>query len=481
MSSMHNDVWNSCLQIIKDNLPPEQYKTWFLPIKPLRLKNNVLTLQVPSQYFYEMIEAKFLKLLYMSIKSEIGQDARLEYSIVMESTSDSNPNPYSIKLPATDNNVTPNPSVKMPLFVEGDNTKEIPNPFVIPGLRKIQIHSQLNPAYTFENFIEGDCNRLARAAGYAIACNPGKSGFNPLFIYSQVGLGKTHLAQAIGLQVKKQFADKTVLYVNIEQFCQQFVDSIKSGNTNDFMHFYQMVDVLIVDDIQFIIGKDKTQEIFFHLFNYLHQKGKQLIITSDKAPVDYSSKSIDQRLLSRFKWGLAADLQPPDLETRIAILQNLVYKDGITMPEEVLEYLAYRITSNVRELEGALKSLMAQATLNKKAITLELAKQMIDKFVKSTERVISIDLIQKIVCDYFDIPLDSIMENTRKRPIVQARQIVMYYSKKYTKASLQSIGFQCGNKDHATVLHACKTVKNLIDTDKTFKSYIEDIDKRINY
>ena len=329
------------------------------------------------------------------------------------------------------------------------------------------------------NFIEGDCHRLARSAGYAVACNPGKTAFNPLFLYSAVGLGKTHLAQAIGLQVKNNFPEKTVLYVATEQFTQQFIDAVRSNNQNDFVHFYQMIDVLIIDDIHFLSGKEKTQDVFFHIFNHLHQKGKQLILTSDKPPVEL--KGLEPRLLSRFKWGLSADLQIPDLETRIAILKKRLYKDGIDMPFEVLEYLAYSITTNVRELEGALISLMAQSSLNKKAITIDLARQMIDKFVKNTAREISIDFIQKIVCDYFDIPVEAINSKTRKRDIVQARQLAMYYSKKHTKASLATIGLHCGNKDHATVLHACRTVNNLIETDKQFRTYVEEIEKRIKF
>jgi len=318
---------------------------------------------------------------------------------------------------------------------------------------------------------------LARSAGYAVAENPGKTSFNPLYIYSNVGLGKTHLAHAIGLQVKQNFPNKTVLYVTIEQFIVQYIESVRNNNQNDFVHFYQMIDVLIVDDIQFLSGKEKTQDVFFHIFNYLHQKSKQIIITSDKPPVEM--KGMEPRLLSRFKWGLAADLQMPDLETRIAILQKRVYNDGIEIPYEVLEYLAYSITNNVRELEGALISIMAQSSLNRKAITLDLARNMIDKFVKSTTREISIDYIQKVVCDYFNLPVDIINSKTRKREIVQARQLAMYFSKKHTKSSLATIGLHCGNKDHATVLHACRTINNLVETDKQFRTYVEDLDKKI--
>ncbi len=477
MKDLHAEVWENCLKVIRDNLNYQSFKTWFAPIKPIKLENNILTIQVPSQFFYEWLEEHYITLLKKTIRNELGPTGRLEYSIVMEGSYANDP--YTIKMPASNRKATNNPAVAMPIDLKNGNAKEIPNPFIIPGLKKIQVHSQLNESYSFDNFIEGDCNRLARSAGYAVACNPGKTAFNPLFIYSAVGLGKTHLSHAIGLQVKNSFPEKTVLYVATEQFIQQFIDAVRNNNQNDFLHFYQMIDVLIIDDIQWLSGKEKTQDVFFHIFNHLHQKGKQLVITSDKAPVEL--KGLEPRLLSRFKWGLAADLQVPDLETRIAILKKRIYKDGIAMPDDVLEYLAYSITTNVRELEGALISLMAQSSLNKKAITIELAKQMIDKFVKNTAREISIDFIQKIVCDYFGIPVDSINSKTRKRDIVQARQLAMYFSKKHTKSSLAAIGLVCGNKDHATVLHACRTVNNLIETDKQFRLYVEEIEKRIKF
>jgi chromosomal replication initiator protein len=253
---------------------------------------------------------------------------------------------------------------------------------------------------------------------------------------------------------------------------------VRNNDQNDFIHFYQMIDVLIIDDIQFFSGKEKTQDVFFHIFNHLHQSGKQLVLTSDKPPVEMIG--IEPRLLSRFKWGLAADLQAPDLETRIAILEKKLYVDGIEVPKDVIEYLAYSITNNIRELEGALTSLLAQSTLNKKAITLDLAKSMIDKFVKNTTREVSIDFIQKVVSDYFDLPIDLMKSKTRKREVVQARQIAMYFSKSLTKSSLANIGMHCGGKDHATVLHACRTVNNLMDTDKKFRSYIEELEKKIS-
>jgi chromosomal replication initiator protein len=476
MEKRATEVWEDCLKIIKDNIHYQSYKTWFVPIKALKLENDVLTIQVPSQFFYEWLEEHYIGLLKKTIKKELGAEGRLEYSIIMDNSFQST-EPYSIKVPTSNKRATRNPSVPMPIDINKGGAKEIPNPFIIPGLKKIKVNSQLVDSYSFDNFVEGDCNRLARSAGFAVSENPGRTAFNPLLIYSDVGLGKTHLAHAIGIQVKTNFPEKTVLYVSTEQFISQYIESVRNNNQNDFVHFYQMIDVLIIDDIQFLAGKEKTQDIFFHVFNHLHQNSQQIVITSDKPPIEL--KGMEPRLLSRFKWGLAADLQPPDLETRIAILQKRLYNDGIEMPEEVLEYLAYSINTNVRELEGAMISILAQSSLNKKAITLELAKQMIDKFVKSTAREISIDYIQKVVCDYFNISLEIINSKTRKREIVQARQLAMFFAKKHTKASLATIGLHCGNKDHATVLHACRTVNNLIDTDKQFRIYVEDLDKKI--
>jgi len=472
MEKTFEKVWQNCLDVIRDNVNQQSFKTWFEPIKPVKLNGSILTIQVPSQFFYEWLEEHYIDLIKKTINKELGPDGRLEYSIIMENNY-RNANPYTINIPAV-NARTKNPPVSMPIDL---NNNSIKNPFILPGLKKLNVESQLNPNYSFDNLVEGDCNRLARSAGFAVANKPGGTALNPLLIYGGVGLGKTHLANAIGLEIKRNFPNKTVLYVQSEKFCHQFVDAVKNNSHNDFIHFYQMIDVLIIDDVQFFAGKEKTQDIFFQIFNHLHQTGKQLVLTSDKSPIELIG--LEQRLLSRFKWGLSADMQVPNLETRIAILEKKIYADGIDMPKEVIEYLAYNITTNVRELEGALISLVAQSTLNRKAITLELARQMIDKFVKNTTREISIDFIQKIVSDYFNLPLELLKSKTRKREVVQARQIAMFFAKSMTKSSLASIGLQCGGKDHATVLHACRTVNNLIETDKKFRVYIDEIEKKI--
>jgi chromosomal replication initiator protein len=474
MEKAHEKVWRDCLSFIEDNLSASSFTTWFEPIVPVKLKNKVLTIQVPSQFFYEWLEEHYIELLKKAIQKELGPEGKLEYSVIIDNQNNSQ-KPYAIKIPTSSKKSLQNASISMPIDL---NQNTIRNPFVIPGLKKVNVDSQLNPNYSFENYIEGDCNRLARSAGYAVASKPGGTSFNPLLIYGNTSLGKTHLANAIGIEIKRNHPNKTVLYVTADKFTNQFIDSVRNNTTNDFVHFYQMIDVLIIDDVQFFAGKDKTQDVFFHIFNHLHQNGSQLVLTSDKSPVEL--QGMEQRLLSRFKWGLSADLQNPDLETRIAILNQKMYQDGIELPKDVVEYLAYSVTSNIRELEGALLSIIAQSSLNKKAITLDLAKQMIDKFVKSTAREVSIDYIQKVVCDYFNLPLELMKSKTRKREVVQARQIAMYFSKSLTKSSLATIGSHCGGKDHATVLHACRTVNNLIDTDKHFRVYITDIEKKIN-
>jgi|TARA_B100000131_G_scaffold285879_1_gene295465 chromosomal replication initiator protein len=468
----HIEIWANCLNIIKSNVSHQNFKTWFKPIIPISVKKNILTIQVPSVFFYEWLEENYITLLKKTIKKELGKEGKLEYHIVLAGSSGKKP--YVSKIPSSEQKSIRNNPVNIPLNI---GNSAIRNPFIIPGLQKININPQLNESYTFDAFVEGECNRLARSAGYAVSQNPGGTSFNPLFIYGGGGLGKTHLANAIGIEIKNGNSEKTVLYVSADKFQTQFVDAIMDNKKNDFVHFYQSIDILIIDDVQFLCGKEKTQDVFFHIFNHLHQNGKQIILTSDKPPVDIVG--MEQRLLSRFKWGLSADLQSPDLETRLAILKKKIKNDGIEIPYEVIEYIAYSITSNVRELEGALISLLAQSSLNKKEITIDLAKNMLDKFVKNTVREVSIDYIQKVVCDYFDIPIETMKSKTRKREIVQCRQLAMFFSKQLTKNSLAMIGKHCGNKDHATVLHACKTVNNLADTDKRFKGYVSDIEKRL--
>lgn len=471
------NIWQNCLKIIKEHVNQQCFKTWFEPISPVKLEDSVLTIQVPSQFFYEWLEEHYVKLLSKTIHQELGSNARLEYRIVIENSSknkNSDSTPFTVSTPTQAND--------QPGFLKKPKQPEPPkegikNPFVIPGLKKMQIDSQLNQSYTFETYVEGDCNQLARSAGFAVANNPGGTAFNPLVLYGGVGLGKTHLAQAIGNFAKANYPSVSVLYVSSEKFCNQFIDAVKNGSINDFINFYQLVDILIVDDVQFFADKDRTQDIFFHVFNHLHQSGKQIILTSDRPPKDMHG--MEERLISRFKWGLTTDLQIPDYETRLAILEKKMHAEGIELPREVVEYISYIVTTNVRELEGALITILAQASLMKLEIDLPLTKKILKNFIANSQKSISIDLIQQKVCEACSVAYDQLVGKSRKREFVQARQIAMHFAKLYTDASLKSIGRSFGGRDHSTVIHACQTVSNLYDTDVTFQQLVDDIEKQI--
>ena len=463
----HTMVWNNCLSIVQDIIRPQSFRTWFEPIKAVKIAGSILTIEVPSNFFREYLEEHYIDLISKALKRELGKEAQLEYNVKVVSGED------MVTYPQQPSKEIKNKSVPFP-----NQAGNITNPFIIPGLQQLEIDPQLNSLYSFENFIEGECNRLARSAGLNIADNPGKGTFNPLFLYGKSGLGKTHLAQAIGISIKNQFPEKIVLYVSANRFMTQYMDATTVKNKlTDFLHFYQMIDVLIIDDVHEFSGKAGTQNAFFHIFSHLHSVGKQLILTSDKAPVDLQDLEI--RLLSRFKWGLLAELLPPDYQTRVEILKAKSYKDGITLPEEVISYVASRVTTNIRELEGTLISLLAHSTLTNKKIDLDLAESLIEKLVTRNRPEITVDRIQKVVCDYFKIEPEKFLSPSRKRELVQARQISMYLSRNHTKNSLASIGSQTGGRDHATVLHAYNTVCDLLDTDRSFRKFVVDIEKQL--
>lgn len=464
----YQQVWDSCLQTIRRNIPQHSFKTWFEPIRPVRLDDNALTIQVPNRFFYEWLEEHFVEVLKMTVCKELGENAKLEYQILMHQP----PSRKTVK--KMELNRQKNNRVQQPGNIDVDT---IENPFVIPGIRKIKIDPQLNEEYTFEHFVEGDCNRLARNAGIAIAKNPGGTAFNPLFIYGDVGLGKTHLAQAIGNSVLEDFKDKRVLYVSCAEFGNQIIQSIKKNAVNDFVNFYQHIDVLIVDDIQFLENKHKTQEIFFNIFNLLHQHGKQVILTADRPPKDM--QGVEDRLISRFKWGLSADLQAPDLETRMAILENKMEKEGIELPKNVTEFISFNVKNNIRELEGVLISLVAQSSLVQKQINLELAKDVVKSFVKQINKEITVEYIQELVANHFDVSVDRLAGKTRKRQVVIARQLSMYLAKKLTDKSLKAIGEIFGGRDHSTVIYSCRTVQDLMETDKLYKDTVEVLEKKV--
>ena len=472
MEEATKKVWAKCLEFIKDNIDEQPFLTWFAPIVPVTLEGKTLKIKVPSQFVYEWLEDNYIGLLKSAMTYTLGEGARLIY--IIDSPVDKKQLPSTNRPELAKQSLTLATEAKDP---------ELKNPFIIPGIREITVDPQLNLHQNFDNFVEGESNRLARSAGIAVANKPGGTAFNPLFIFGGVGLGKTHLAHAIGVDIKEKYPKKKVLYVSAEKFTQQFISASTAkdkdkNNLNDFIHFYQLIDVLIVDDIQFLSGKVKTQDAFFHIFNHLHQTGKQVILTSDKAPVDLFD--IEQRLLSRFKWGLSAELTTPDYNTRYKILQNKFYTDGAEISEDIIAYLAENIRTNIRELEGVSNSLIAQAAFNRKEYSIELAQSIIEKSVKNSQCDLTIDHIQQIIADYFNLDIESLHSKTRKRNVVQARQLAMFFSKKYTKSSLSTIGSQIGQRDHATVLHACKTVENLIETDREFKKYVSDLETKFS-
>jgi chromosomal replication initiator protein len=455
---------------------PEIYKKWFSPIVPVEIENNTIVLQVPSHFHYEWLEEHYLRVLKTVIHKHLGPNGKLKYRCLTGSGENGNP-PQAVTL-----NSYPKPGQnhRVDSFsIDTDLEKKLPNPFIVPGIQRHHIPSNLNELLNFDNYMAGSCNEIARNAGWAISNNsPGKTPFNPFFIYSAIGLGKTHLAHAIGLQMKLNYPDKIVLYVNAELFCSQYMEAVRNNNINDFIFFYESVDVLIVDDIQFLGGgKTKTQEAFFQIFNHLHLRGKQIILTADQSPVDITG--FDMRLLTRFRWGLSAPLEVPDYETRVAILNKKLEDNGVVFPSEVVDYLALRVTSSTRELEGAMITLLAQSSLSKQEITLDLARDIVEKYVKITAKQISMEYIRKIVCDSLGLTPEAISTNSRRREVAQARQMCMYLAKRHTPLSLSTIGEFYGGKHHATVLHACNTMRDLYDTDKQIKSRIDDIEKRL--
>ena len=463
----YTTVWNNCLQIVKDNIPPQSFKTWFEPIKAVKLTGSILTIAVPTHFFIEFLEEYYIDLISKALKRELGRDAKLEYNVKVIS------NEKPVQIPHQSTAEITNKTLPFP-----NQARQIANPFVIPGLQQLKIDPQLNPHFSFENFIEGECNRLARSAGLTIASNPGSSAFNPLFLYGGSGLGKTHLAQAIGINIKERFPDKIVLYVSANRFQTQFMDAVNVKNKlTDFLHFYQMIDVLIIDDVQEFAGKTGTQNTFFNIFNHLHQTGKQLVLTSDRSPV--VMVGLEQRLLTRFKWGLSAEIEKPDFQLRKAILENKIYRDGLEIPADVVDFIAENVTDNVRDLEGTLVSLLAHSTLADMPLDVELAEKIVSRIVTVTRKTNTVEKIRDTVCDYFSLSVDAISTKSRKREVVQARQIAMYLSKQLTKNSLSSIGLAIGQRDHATVLHACKIVTDLMDIDKNFRLSVNEIQEKL--
>jgi len=533
MDESAEHVWDECLDIIRDNVRRQSYKTWFEPLEAQSLTEadglKKLTIQLPSRFYYEWLEEHYFSLLRKTVTKVLGKNGRLFYDVVIEQEDPDAPEEgASMELPArrpddktpsaasdspdqsspsqqephtppenapdahdpspsAENDPPPPPSSDDPVpqqsaFQRSEATEEqsappVQNPFAIPGIQDANIDSQLNESYTFERFIEGDCNELARSAAWTIAQEPGGTSFNPYLIYGGVGLGKTHLIQAVGNYVTSHLSDKTVLYVSSERFTTEFVQSIQQNRINEFSMFYRQVDVLIVDDVQFFSGKEKTQEEFFHIFNALHQAGKQIVLSADRPPRDI--EGIEERLLSRFQWGLSADVQPPGFDTRVEILERKAADDGIDLSSNVIEFIAHNVKSNIRELEGALIRLLAHSTLHQRDLDLALAKEVLHDLMEEKQSNLTIEDIQHIVCEYLNIDEERVRGKTRKREVVRARQIAMYFCKRLTQNSLKTIGLHFGGRDHSTVIHANNTVEERLESDEQFHNTVEEIERKI--
>lgn len=457
----HNVIWNNCLQTIRQSVDPQSFQTWFAPITPVALKSNELTIQVPHRLFYEWLEEHYIDILKTSLSLALGTAGRLQYRI--------NPNKQSA---ANGKAANGQPVVPVPGAPPRSG-----NPFVIPGVTRPRIPSNLDTRYTFDNFIEGDCNSLARNAAKAVADNPSNTAFNPLVIHGNVGLGKTHLLQAVGNYISNKFPNKAVLYVSTDTFTNQLVSSIGSNTTNDLVNWYQNVDVLLVDDIQQLVNRKKTQDVFFNLFNVLRQNNKAVVMTCDRPIIELD---IAERLRSRFQWGLSADLSVPALETRMAILNSKASNNEVVIPSDVAEFICFHIQNNIRQLEGVLNNLVLnKGVLGKEHIDLTLAKQVLKNFVTEINKEVTPEVIQRTVADYYDLEVEKLASATRRRQVVLARQISMFLVKEYTDQSLKAIGRMFGGRDHSTVLYSIKTVKDLMETNDEIKKALAELERKI--
>jgi chromosomal replication initiator protein len=447
-----NELWSKILEIIKGKIGPQSYNSWFINTKIVKFKDQELTISVPSDFCKDWLEKHYLELIKDILKRAINVDdnLKIEFKIDHQNIFPSTPSTPS----------TPKKETKK----------------VGASLKNNEII--LKSKYTFDNFVVGNGNRFAHAACLAVAQSPAKS-YNPLFVYGGVGLGKTHLMQAIGnyiIQYNNQ-SEINILYISSEKFTNELINSIRDDRTVAFRDKYRNVDLLLIDDIQFLAGKERTQEEFFHTFNTLYDSNKQIVITSDRPPQEIPT--LEDRLISRFEWGLITDIQPPDLETRIAILRKKAQTENLNIPDEVINFIADKIPSNIRQLEGALNKLIAFSTLTKSNLSTSLAQEILKDIIPLENKVISINQIQKATSDYFNIKLSALLSKKRTKDIVTARQIAIYISRELTELSLPVIGEAFGGKDHTTILHSYNKIKNKIEKDKGLKSTIDNLSLKI--
>ena len=461
MSKSHKALWAQCLQLIKANVTEQQYKTWFAPIvfESYSETEHTLLVQVPSPYVYEYLEQHYVGLLGKVLARVFGANVRLSYRIVTVKalhnvTTDVESDGASVEIQQ------PQGSNKAPTTLDAATPQ--------------QLNPQLDAKKTFQNFIEGDSNKLPRTVGLSIAEHPGKTTFNPFFIYGPSGCGKTHLVNAIGVRCKETYPQKRVLYVSARLFQVQFTDSVRHNTTNDFINFYQSIDVLIVDDIQEWMNSPKTLDTFFHIFNHLFRMGRQIILASDRPPVDL--QGMKDRLLTRFACGLIAELEKPNVQLCVDILHAKCRRDGLKIPADVIQYIAETANGSVRDLEGVVNSLMAYSIVYNTNVDMRLAERIIKRAVKVDNHPLTVDEILEKVCRHYNVEQRQVSSKSRKRDLVQVRQVSMYLAQKYTKMPAGRIGQLIGNRDHSTVIHSCNAIEQRLKVDKTFSAEITSIE-----
>ncbi len=457
-------LWSRCMEMFRSNVTEQQYRTWFSPMKiqSYDADRKELTVFIPSQFFFEYLEEHFRRLIHITIRRFFGADVTLSYRVeVADNVMVNQESDNAAVLPAATSSREANKSPELAQAVGPAD----------------DLDSQLNERMSFSNFIEGTSNKLPRSVGQAIAEHPEQQTFNPLFIYGPSGVGKTHLVNAIGLRTKELHPEKRVLYLSAHLFMVQFTDARNRNVFNDFMHFYQSIDMLIVDDVQELVGMKGTQNAFFHIFNHLRQNGKQIIMTCDRPPV--ALQGLEDRLITRFKSGLMAEMERPEESLRRNILHSIVKHDGLNIPDDVLDYISGNVTGSVRELEGVIHSLLAYSVVYSKDVDLSFAQRILAGRVKVEKKAITIDQIITCTCEFFNVREEELFGKSRKANIVIVRQMSMYLAHKHTKLTTGKIGAYVGNRDHATVLHGIKTIDGRLKVDKELRQQLSEIEKKL--
>lgn len=458
------EQWKRCLELIRSRLNQQQFTTWFEPIrfKSYDFESKEVAIYVPSQFFYEYIEENYRQLIYLALYHVFGQETRLVYQVAViedEVVREEGNRTALLREPTSSRMLNRAPGVMHAVVPASD------------------FESYLNIEQTFDNFIEGLSNRLPRSVGQSVADYPARKTFNPLFIYGPSGCGKTHLVNAIGVRLRQKHPEKRVLYVSAHLFQVQYVDARINNKTNDFIHFYQSIDCLIVDDVQEFSGKEKTLEAFFHIFNHLHLNGRQIIMTCDRPPVEL--KDMEERMLTRFKWGMLAELEAPDVQLRHDILKRLVRKDGLDIPEDVIEYVAENLQDNVRELEGIVHSMLAWSVVHGSNIDLDFARKILKANTRHRRRTLTIEDIVESVCRHYKVTHEEVYGESRKAEFVLARQLAMYLSQKHTGDTAKHIGHVIGRRTHATVLHGISNIEKKMKENPAFRKEVREIEKKM--